>query len=74
MTSLIKIGNAQGIKIPKNLIAKAKLANKELKLVVVESGLLVTPARAPRKGWDITPPQEISQDYEVCDVENVWEW
>ena len=51
MTQLIKIGNSQGIRIPKPLIEQAELAGKELKLEVVEQGLLVTPSKAPRECW-----------------------
>ena len=51
MTHLIKIGNSQGIRIPKPLIEQANLAGKDLQLQVVEGGLLITPKKAAREGW-----------------------
>lgn len=51
MTHLIKIGNSQGIRIPKPLIQQAQLEGKELELHVVREGILVSPAKKPREGW-----------------------
>ena len=51
MTHLIKIGNSQGIRIPKPLIEQADLEGKDLQLQVVEGGLLITPKKAAREGW-----------------------
>jgi len=43
MTMLIKIGNSQGIRIPKPLIQQAHLENVSLELEVLENGLLIKP-------------------------------
>ena len=43
MAKIIKIGNSQGIRIPKPIIALANLENIELDFVVLDSGLLITP-------------------------------
>ncbi len=43
MTTLTKIGNSQGIRIPKPLIEQAHLANVSLELEVLENGLLIKP-------------------------------
>jgi len=51
MAHLVKIGNSQGIRIPKPLIEQAKLEGKDLKLQVVNDGLLVTPKSGVRDGW-----------------------
>ncbi|NCD24490.1 MAG: AbrB/MazE/SpoVT family DNA-binding domain-containing protein [Deltaproteobacteria bacterium] len=51
MTTLIKIGNSQGIRIPKALIEQARLADTELEFKVTDAGLLIRPANAPRQGW-----------------------
>jgi len=40
---LVKIGNSQGIRIPKAFIEKAKLEDCELDLTLVEQGLLISP-------------------------------
>ena len=52
MTMLIRIGNSQGIRIPKLLIAQANLENNKLDLEVVEEGLLIKPILdTRRKNW-----------------------
>ncbi len=52
MSTLISIGNSQGIRIPKPIIKQAHLENKELEFVVLESGLLIKPVEnSSRKGW-----------------------
>lgn len=51
MSQLIKIGNSQGIRIPKSLIEQAHLAGKDLKLQLVNGGLLITPEKGTRQGW-----------------------
>lgn len=54
MAHLIRIGNSQGIRIPKPLIEQAHLEGKELKLQLVEGGLLITPQTRTREGWEDT--------------------
>jgi len=52
MTKLTRIGNSQGIRIPKPIIAQAGLENVELDLEVVENGLLIKPIPfSKRKSW-----------------------
>ena len=51
MAHLVKIGNSQGIRIPKPLIEQAKLEGKELTLQLVNDGILVVPERDTRAGW-----------------------
>jgi antitoxin MazE len=51
MAHLIKIGNSQGIRIPKPLIQQAHLEGKELDIKVVNQGILVTPSKKPRENW-----------------------
>jgi len=52
MTKLIKIGNSQGVRIPKPLIKQAQLANKQLEFKLVKNGLLISPINTPRQGWE----------------------
>ena len=64
MAKIIQIGNSQGIRIPKPLIALANLEGKELEFVVMDSGLLITPEKKVRVGWE-------------NDIDNLsidWEW
>ena len=51
MTHLIRIGNSIGIRIPKLLIEQAGLEGKDLRLQVVEDGLLILPKKPAREGW-----------------------
>ena len=52
MAKIIQIGNSQGIRIPKPLIALANLEGKELEYVVMDSGLLITPDKKVRVGCE----------------------
>lgn len=51
MAHLVKIGNSQGIRIPKPLVDQAHLEGKELKLQLVKGGLLISPQISVRSGW-----------------------
>ena len=64
MAKIIQIGNSQGIRIPKPLIALANLEGKELEYVVMDSGLLITTEKKVRVGWE--------NDIDNLSVE--WEW
>jgi antitoxin MazE len=48
---LTRIGNSQGIRIPKPLIAQANLENHELDFEIVENGLLIKPISTKRDNW-----------------------
>ena len=63
MAKIIQIGNSQGIRIPKPLIALANLDGKELEYVVMDSGLLITPEKKVRVGWE-TDIDDLSVDWE----------
>ena len=66
MAKIIKIGNSQGIRIPKPIIALANLKNIELDFVVLDSGLLITPDKKVRVGWT----NNVKQDQ----LTTTWEW
>ena len=66
MAKIIKIGNSQGIRIPKPIIALANLENIELDFVVLDSGLLITPGKKARVGWT----NNVKQDQ----LTTTWEW
>jgi antitoxin MazE len=84
MTTLIPIGNSQGIRIPKAIIEQARLANKELEFKIVDNGLLIQLAEKPRQGWKKQFEKILSaKEGDVIDkewldaplVENEeWEW
>lgn len=75
MAHLIKIGNSQGIRIPKPLIEQAQLEGKELKLQVLNGGLFVAPVRKAREGWKESIEKILTQqgiaviDHEWLDAE-----
>jgi antitoxin MazE len=64
MAKIIQIGNSQGVRIPKPLIALANLEGKELEYVVMDSGLLITPEKKVRVGWE----------NDIDDLIIDWEW
>ena len=64
MAKIIQIGNSQGIRIPKPLIAIADLEGKELEYVVMDGGLLITPEKKVRVGWE----------NDIDDLSIDWEW
>jgi antitoxin MazE len=51
MTTLVRIGNSQGVRIPKAIIEQAHLSDKELEFKVLDEGLLIQPIKKPRQGW-----------------------
>ena len=62
MATLIQIGNSKGVRIPKALIEKAKLANVEIALEVVPQGLLLHPIVVkPRQNWEFQIQEDQSQ-------------
>ena len=66
MAKIIKIGNSQGIRIPKPIVEIANLENIELDFVVLDSGLLITPDKKARIGWKNRVKQNELTAY--------WEW
>ncbi len=50
-THLVKIGNSQGVRIPKALLEQSGLQG-EVVLEVVDGSIMIRPARRAREGWD----------------------
>ena len=84
MTTLIRIGNSQGVRIPKVIIKQAQLEDKELVFKISDDGLLIQPLQKPRKGWKkefdkilkTKGADQIDQEWldaPHTDTEN-WEW
>lgn len=84
MATLIRIGNSQGLRIPKAIIEQAQLDQKELEFKVLDEGLLIKPARKQRQGWQqqfekfIKSGEEDTMDREWLDDSLIndedWEW
>lgn len=52
MAAIIKIGNSQGVRIPKPILQQAKLEGTEIEFKVTSEGLLLMPVNTnPRQGW-----------------------
>ena len=49
-TSLIRIGNSHGVRIPKAVIEQCGLKN-EVDMAVKNGAVVIAPARKPRAGW-----------------------
>lgn len=49
-TRIIRIGNSQGVRIPKPLLAQAGLGD-HVELEVQEGQIAIRPARTVREGW-----------------------
>ena len=64
MAKIIKIGNSQGIRIPKPIISLAKLEDQELEFIVLDSGLLITTEKKVRIGWDNKSEHELTAKWE----------
>jgi antitoxin MazE len=49
-TRIIRIGNSQGIRIPKPLLEQTGLRG-EVEITARDDSLIIRPARGPREGW-----------------------
>ena len=62
MAMLTRIGNSQGVRIPKPLITQANLENHELDFEIVENGLLIKPVLKKRDNWKENITQVLSKN------------
>jgi len=84
MTMLTKIGNSQGIRIPKPIIKQANLENIEIEFKVVKDGLLLKPIKKiVRENWENDIKKTLSKnnkdeavlnDFLNDDDLDDWEW
>ncbi|MFO8089586.1 MAG: AbrB/MazE/SpoVT family DNA-binding domain-containing protein [Desulfatiglandaceae bacterium] len=84
MATLIRIGNSKGIRIPKAVIAQARLEGKQLEFKIIDDGLLIQPVKKNREGWkeqfdNVLKSRELSEtDQDWLDAplvhEEDWEW
>ncbi len=84
MTTLIRIGNSQGLRIPKAIIEQAQLKDKELEFKILDTGLLIQPIKKHREGWKklfdkASQSQKLEEtDQEWLDaplsIDEDWEW
>ena len=81
-TRIIKIGNSQGIRLPKLLLDQTNLG-EEVELELQESQIVIRPSRTPRQNWEEQFQQMVAQgDDQLLDSdllattwdEEEWEW
>jgi antitoxin MazE len=82
-TRIVRIGNSQGVRIPKPLLEQTGLSG-EVEMIAQDGSLVIRTARRPRAGW-ITAFQEMARRGEDALLDNVspslatwdeddWEW
>ena len=79
-TRLVKIGNSQGVRIPKALLEQTGLRG-EVTLEVADDSIVIRPVRKPREGWEAAFTQMAAQgddrllDEDLHDLpDETWEW
>ena len=81
-TKIVKIGNSQGIRIPKVLLMQANLG-EDVELLVQDDSLVIRIARKPRQDWEAEFARMAAavEDVLLDDVsiehdwdESEWEW
>ena len=66
---IITIGNSQGVRLPKHLLEQSCITpGAAVEITVIDSGLLITPARKPREGWEVAATEAAKQQHE-----DLWE-
>jgi antitoxin MazE len=80
---VVKIGNSQGIRIPKPLLEQTGIAD-DVEIEIEENQIIIRPVSHPRKGWDkaFTAMAEKGDDALVDGDENIshawdekeWQW
>ena len=84
-THIVRIGNSQGIRIPKILLEQANLTEDEaVELEVQSEQIVIRPTYEPRRGWEAAfQAMAAHQDDELLDEEvgsttdwdeEAWEW
>jgi len=71
MSHLVKIGNSQGIRIPKPYIEQAHLEGQELKIQLVSEGLLISPVKQAREGWQESITKSLASR-RIEEADNEW--
>lgn len=80
---IVRIGNSQGVRIPKPLLEETGL-DGEVEIEVNDNTLVIRTARPPRSGWDETfAAMAVADDDALLDAgtlpcstwdEEEWEW
>ena len=79
-TKIVRIGNSQGVRIPKPILEEAGIEG-DVELRVIDSGLVILPASSARVGWRAAS-KELSERGEgglideptSSDFDDEWQW
>ena len=82
-TNLIAVGNSKGLRLPKAILAQCGIEDR-VSLKITQEGLLISPVRSPRQGWEERIKEECrsSTDTELSDFSEIsntfdqdeWTW
>jgi antitoxin MazE len=80
---VVRIGNSQGIRIPKPLLEQTGIAD-DVELEVEKNQIIIRPVSNPREGWDsaFETMAQKGDDTLICGKENIshswdeeeWQW
>jgi antitoxin MazE len=77
---IIRIGNSQGVRIPKTLLEDGKLSG-EVELELHEDGILIRSLQKPRSNWDATFKSILDgdDDQQILEIttefeKKEWQW
>jgi len=80
---IVKIGNSQGVRIPKPLLDQTGIVD-DVELEVRENQIIIRPVSNPRSGWEeaFSKMSELGDDVLIDSVDNIshswdeeeWQW
>ena len=80
---IVKIGNSQGVRIPKPLLDQTGIVD-DVELEVRENQIIIRPVSNPRSGWEeaFSKMSELGDDVLVDSMDNIshswdeeeWQW
>lgn len=80
---IVKIGNSQGIRIPKPLLEQTGISD-DVELEVKQNQIIIRPVSNPRAGWDdaFEAMAKMGDDGIIDEIENIshswddneWQW
>jgi antitoxin MazE len=78
---IVKIGNSQGIRIPKLLLEQSGI-HEEVEIEVCENHLVIRPAPRLRRGWDeafaemaASKDDVLLDEFDLTEWDNLeWQW
>lgn len=78
--SIVRIGNSQGVRLPKLLLEQAGITSSSVTLSVERGRIVIEPDRHPRAGWAEAVDAAGGEDTQVDPYvptefdETEWEW